>query len=69
MISVSEVVLTAAGFLGIGMAGVAERPDPVTETSVTDEDAPLSTMSLLSPGEPYFEAVAAELRKSGHLDG
>ncbi|GJD67757.1 hypothetical protein MMMDOFMJ_0673 [Methylobacterium gnaphalii] len=69
MISVSEVVLTAVGFLGIGTAGLATPPSHKTANRIVDEDDPVPSISLLSAGEPYFEAVATELRKSGYLDG
>ncbi|MCE4223158.1 hypothetical protein HCU64_05300 [Methylobacterium sp. C25] len=69
MISVSEVVLTAASFLGIGTTPLSgsRSPDPAIE-SVFEVD-PVPSPYLLSQGEAYFEAVAEELRKTGYLDG
>lgn len=68
MITASDAVLTAVGFFGLGFTDSAAPPIPATEADPAREaDAPASA-ELLSAGEPYFEAVAAALRKTGYLD-
>lgn len=69
MISVSEVVLTAASFLGIGTAPLSESPSLGPAIESVFEGEPVPSPCLLSQGEAYFEAVAEELRKTGYLDG
>lgn len=68
MITASDAVLTAVGFLGLGFTNGATRPAPATEADPTREAEAPASAELLSAGEPYFEAVAAALRITGYLD-
>ncbi|GEO99286.1 hypothetical protein [Methylobacterium haplocladii] len=69
MITASDAVLAAVGFLGFGAAGLgADGPVSMTEPGFAAEADPQASPDLLSAGEPYFEAVAAALRRTGYLD-
>jgi hypothetical protein len=69
MISASNAVLAAAGFLGLtAMKPPATRPEPIPdEPDQRSPEEPTPSADLLSPGEPYFEAVAEALRRTGYL--
>jgi hypothetical protein len=69
MITASNLVLTAASLFGLRVAGFAEPMTPGDDSAEPSFEADLApSIDLLSPGEPYFEAVANELRRTGYLD-
>ncbi|GJE56567.1 MULTISPECIES: hypothetical protein [Methylobacterium] len=69
MITASDTILAAAGFFGLGASGlvVKSSSSEVDAEPVSQSDGPASP-DQLSVGEPYFEAVAAALRRTGYLD-
>lgn len=69
MITASDAVLAAVGFIGLGAVGRgADRSGPGLAAEPAFRADTASSPDPFSAGEPYFEAVAAALRRTGYLD-
>lgn len=69
MITASDTIPAAVGFLGLGASGLGAKNSgsEVDAEPVSQSEGPASP-DQLSMGEAYFEAVAAALRRTGYLD-